>query len=254
MTKRKEIYFHKLSLLGKWTWEHFRHGNVRFGRSHRSQRCPGVGGRRKRDNGGHLTADPITLMGVRPNAEQNLAKIVQLQQHRRRRRRRRLFSSHSSKDEFVRFNWRERKSLAKHDQAAHPFLPPPTNKKYRSTKKNGNVENKSFLLPRESSQANYLGETKKLNLKTKSEQTGIDWIEAPSDPVTRFDGTTYPWRVVLASSSFFLAKLNTTANIRWQCCHLQDDGGSFSNKFLHNTRQLCDVGNKKSPLAKPNLT
>ena len=48
-----------------------------------------MGGRRKRDNGGHLTADPITLMGVRPNAEQNLAKIVQLQQHRLRRRRRR---------------------------------------------------------------------------------------------------------------------------------------------------------------------
>ena len=119
--------------------------------------------------------------------------------------------------------------------------------------KNGNEENKSFLLPRESSQANYLGETKNLNLKTNSEQTGIDWIEAPSDPVTRFDGTTYPWRVVLASSSFFLAKLNTTANIRWQCCHLQDDWGLFSNKFLHNTRQLCDVDNKKN-LPWPSLT
>ena len=34
-------------------------------------------------------------------------------------------------------------------------------------KKNGNGENKSFLLPRESSQANYVGETKNLNLKRR---------------------------------------------------------------------------------------
>ena len=121
-------------------------------------------------------------MGVRPNTEQNLAKIVQLQQHRRRRRRRQHRRSRRRRLFFLTrakmslsdlIEEREKAWLSTIKQLIH-FCRHQQTKNIDQQKKNGNGENKSFLLPRESSQANYLGETKNLNLKTNSEQTGID--------------------------------------------------------------------------------